>query len=98
MTTQPDHIEINPGKADGGPWVKINGHKANLIGNYGISGLGGGDEVPRATLTFLTPKVTIYSEIGKGKPEPESQEHSDEERPGPHYETPPVITGWTYQH
>lgn len=98
MTTQPDHIEINPGKADGGPWVKINGHKANLIEKNGISGICSSSEIPRVTLTFVAPKVTIYSEIGKGKPEPESQEHSDEEKAGTHYETPPVIIGRTYQH
>ena len=61
MTTQTDHIEINPGKADGGPWVKINGHKANFIEEHGISGICSSSELPRVTLTFVAPKVTIYS-------------------------------------
>lgn len=63
MTTQPDHIEINPGKADGGPWVKINGTEV-LIEENGIDlkGVSDRDEITRATLTFLAPKITIHSE------------------------------------
>ena len=62
MTTQPDHIEINPGKADGGPWVKFNGTEV-LIEENGIDlkGVSDRDEITRATLTFIAPKITIYS-------------------------------------